>query len=306
MRPQLVTSAVHATAAGSASVSTVILGDIANLVSNFFFFLSFLLFFFLQLYVISIGQEGREGGVRKGDVRSIVGYLGNIALWYDNYLLRLIFFSLFLSLPPLLFGFSESSSCKCTLGDPCCGPDCQPLPSSVVCRNATGDCDLADYCDGTNGRCPKGFYIDFFPPLHFFFFLFGFILKIFIIIATLTRCPQARQYSLQAQHWKMRYSRGTFVFFIGIKEIEWKGKYSNKKITKVANTEYFLIILQLCSGLASCPDDTSLTLDLCNVCGGDNTSCTAQGTFLLLFSFYFFYILHFTPPLLFSHILFFF
>ena len=54
--------------------------------------------------------------------------------------------------------FLDNSTCLCKLGDACCGPDCKPLASSVLCRNATGDCDLAEYCDGKSGECPKGIF----------------------------------------------------------------------------------------------------------------------------------------------------
>ncbi|XP_005084365.1 disintegrin and metalloproteinase domain-containing protein 30 [Mesocricetus auratus] len=59
--------------------------------------------------------------------------------------------------------------------DLCCGPDCRWkkgvncstglcchkcdfLPSGYVCRKEENECDLAEYCNGASGYCPKDFY----------------------------------------------------------------------------------------------------------------------------------------------------
>ena len=33
------------------------------------------------------------------------------------------------------------------------------LGSNVLCRNATGDCDQSEYCDGVNTNCPTDTYV---------------------------------------------------------------------------------------------------------------------------------------------------
>ena len=36
----------------------------------------------------------------------------------------------------------------------CCTTTCSLRPATDVCRPASGQCDVADYCNGTSGTCP--------------------------------------------------------------------------------------------------------------------------------------------------------
>ncbi|NWX13138.1 ADA20 protein, partial [Aegotheles bennettii] len=54
-------------------------------------------------------------------------------------------------------------NCTFTAGSVCtsgkCCKSCQALPAGTLCRERTGDCDLAEYCNGTSPWCPPNVYL---------------------------------------------------------------------------------------------------------------------------------------------------
>lgn len=58
-----------------------------------------------------------------------------------------------------------TSECKmakeaeCAEGD-CCDPQtCKPKTMATVCRKSMNGCDLPEFCDGENPRCPADFFV---------------------------------------------------------------------------------------------------------------------------------------------------
>ena len=49
---------------------------------------------------------------------------------------------------------TPSPLCTCGINDTCCTSDCLPFSKGEVCRLAVGDCDQAEYCDGSSFTCP--------------------------------------------------------------------------------------------------------------------------------------------------------
>lgn len=47
----------------------------------------------------------------------------------------------------------------CANGECCDLNTCQILPATTVCRQATNECDLPEYCDGQMEHCPADFFV---------------------------------------------------------------------------------------------------------------------------------------------------
>uniref|UniRef100_A0A1I7RQQ1 Disintegrin and metalloproteinase domain-containing protein 28 n=1 Tax=Bursaphelenchus xylophilus TaxID=6326 RepID=A0A1I7RQQ1_BURXY len=58
-----------------------------------------------------------------------------------------------------------ASTCKlaenaeCAAGDCCDFDTCKPRKMATQCRQATSSCDLPEYCDGENPKCPPDFFV---------------------------------------------------------------------------------------------------------------------------------------------------
>jgi hypothetical protein len=44
---------------------------------------------------------------------------------------------------------------KCSKSEGCCSDVCQPLANGTLCRQAKGECDNDEFCNGTSGTCPS-------------------------------------------------------------------------------------------------------------------------------------------------------
>ncbi|XP_053673456.1 disintegrin and metalloproteinase domain-containing protein 12-like [Anopheles nili] len=51
------------------------------------------------------------------------------------------------------------ANATCAMGACCDLATCQPKPAGAVCRQATGECDLPEYCDGRTELCPRDVYL---------------------------------------------------------------------------------------------------------------------------------------------------
>ena len=51
-----------------------------------------------------------------------------------------------------------ANGAQCSLGA-CCDDNCQFQREGILCRDATGECDIADYCTGSSGECPEDVYV---------------------------------------------------------------------------------------------------------------------------------------------------
>lgn len=61
--------------------------------------------------------------------------------------------------------FNQGAECSAIGADSCCNPEtCKPVAGGTLCRAAVGtgigedQCDVAEYCDGVNGNCPKNLF----------------------------------------------------------------------------------------------------------------------------------------------------
>ena len=58
----------------------------------------------------------------------------------------------------------NASSCQlvldaqCRVGE-CCQSNCQFMEYGTVCRPASNECDIEEYCTGDNADCPKNVYL---------------------------------------------------------------------------------------------------------------------------------------------------
>ena len=58
----------------------------------------------------------------------------------------------------------NATTCQLVLGaecraGQCCQPDCQFKPYGTTCRNASTECDIAEYCTGDQADCPRNVYL---------------------------------------------------------------------------------------------------------------------------------------------------
>ena len=51
-----------------------------------------------------------------------------------------------------------AAGAQCTRGE-CCTNECQFKSFGTVCRNASGLCDIEEYCSGQSSECPEDFYL---------------------------------------------------------------------------------------------------------------------------------------------------
>lgn len=48
---------------------------------------------------------------------------------------------------------------QCADGDCCDTNTCKPKAMATVCRKAMNSCDLPEFCDGENPKCPADFFV---------------------------------------------------------------------------------------------------------------------------------------------------
>ena len=51
-----------------------------------------------------------------------------------------------------------AAGAQCHKGE-CCDSRCRVKDASSLCRRATGECDIEDYCNGSSSDCPTDSYV---------------------------------------------------------------------------------------------------------------------------------------------------
>lgn len=51
-----------------------------------------------------------------------------------------------------------AAGAQCTRGE-CCSNECQFEAMGTTCRNASGECDIEEYCSGKSSECPEDLYL---------------------------------------------------------------------------------------------------------------------------------------------------